>query len=98
MLNCDCYIAYNSHNLTCHLFSHIVCTICTIERTLIGATTPDQSGPGTDGSEGIFLISQISNAGVSLLDYLMSYPGHSLGGLPICRDAIDVFYGPIRLG
>ena len=29
----------------------------------------------------------------------MSYPGHSLGGvLPLCREAVDVFYNPNRLG
>ena len=29
----------------------------------------------------------------------MSYPGHSLGGvLPLCREAVSVFYSPSRLG
>ena len=28
----------------------------------------------------------------------MSYPGHSLGGLPLCRGAVSVFYSPSRLG
>ena len=33
-------------------------------------------------------------------DFLVSYPGHSLGGgvLPLCREAVGVFYSPSRLG
>ena len=48
---------------------------------LSGATTQGQSGPGNDGNEGVFRISQSSStAGTSLSDCLMSYPGHSLRG------------------
>ena len=68
--------------------------------TLSGATTPNQSGSGSDGKEGVLHISQSSNiTGTLPLDCLMSCPGHSLGGvLPLCRDVISVFYCPSRLG
>ena len=38
-------------------------------------------------------------AGASPSDDLMSYTGHSLGGvLLLCKDAVGVFYGPTQLG
>ena len=50
-----------------------------IDRTLSGVTTPDQSGPGSDGNEGVHCIPQsFSITGTSPSDCLMSYPGHSL--------------------
>ena len=66
-----------------------------------GATTPGQSGPGSDGNEGVLRIPQISSiAGTSTSDCLVSYPGHSLGRgvLPLGREAVGVFYNPSRLG
>ena len=67
-----------------------------IYRTLSGATTPGQSGPGSNGNEGVLRIPQSSSiAGTSPSDCLVSYPGHSLGGvLPLCRGAVSVFYSP----
>ena len=54
-------------------------SIWPIDRTLSGATTPGQSGPGSDGNEGVLRISQSSSiAGTSPSDCLVSYPGHSL--------------------
>ena len=48
---------------------------------LSGATTLGQSGPGSDGNEGVLHIPQSSStAGTSPSDCLVSYPGHSLGG------------------
>ena len=42
----------------------------------LGATTPGQSGPGSDGNEGILNIPQsLSITGTSPLDCLISYPG-----------------------
>ena len=38
-----------------------------------------QSGPESDGNELVLRIPQISKAGASSSDGLMSYPGHSLG-------------------
>ena len=63
------------------------------------ATTPDQSGCGSFGNEGILHIPQSSNnTGTSPSDCLVSYPGHSLGDvLPLFRDAIGIFYSPNRL-
>ena len=56
-------------------------SIWPIDRTLLDATTPDQSGPGSDGNERGIHIPQSSNTiGVSPSDCLVSYPGHSLGG------------------
>ena len=45
-----------------------------------GATTPGQSRPGSDGNEGVLSIPQSSNIiGTSPSDFLVSYPGNSLG-------------------
>ena len=52
-----------------------------MNRTQSTATTPGQSGPGGNGNEGVRHIPQISKAGASLSDCLMSYPGHSLVGV-----------------
>ena len=54
-------------------------SIWPIDRTLSGATTPDQSGPGSDGNEGVLHISQSSKAELSSSDCLVSKSGHSLG-------------------
>ena len=51
-----------------------------IDRTLSGATTLDQSEPGSDGNDGVLRIPQSSSiTGASPLDCLMSYPGLYLG-------------------
>ena len=51
------------------------------DRALSGATTPGQSGPGSDGNEGLLHIPQSSSiTGTSPADCLVSYRGHSLGG------------------
>ena len=62
-----------------------------IGRTLSGATIPGQSGPGSDGNEGVLHIPQSSSiTGTSPLDCLVSYPGHSLrGGLLWILRALD---------
>ena len=59
-----------------------------------GATTPAQSGPGSEGNEVVLRISQNSSiTRTSPSDCLMSYPGHLLEGvLPLYRDAVGVFY------
>ena len=48
--------------------------------SLSGATTPDQSGPGSNGTIEERCILQISEARVSPSDGFMSYLGHSLAG------------------
>ena len=56
-------------------------SIWPIDRTLSGATTSGQSGPGSDAHEGVLHIPQSSSINRALpSDYLMSYPGHSLNG------------------
>ena len=51
-----------------------------IHRTLSGAITLGQSGPGSDGNKGVLFILQSSSIpGTSPSDCLVSYPGHSLG-------------------
>ena len=57
-----------------------------MDRAPSGATTPGQSGPGSDGNEGVLHIPQSSStAGTSPSDCLVSYPGHSLGGVLLQR-------------
>ena len=47
--------------------------------TLLGATTPGQSEPGSDGNDEVLRIPQNSSiTGTSPSDYLVSYLGHSL--------------------
>ena len=68
---------------------------------LLGATMLGQSGPGSNGNEGVLCIPQgPSITGTSSSDCLMSYPGHSLveGVLPLCRGAVSVFYSPSWMG
>ena len=49
-------------------------------RTLSGATTPSQCGPGRYGNKGVFHIPQSSSiTGASPSDCLVSYQRHSLG-------------------
>ena len=56
-------------------------SICPIDKTLSGATSPGQSEPGSYGNEGIIRIPKSSSiAGISPTDYLLSYRGHSLWG------------------
>ena len=73
-------------------------SICPIDRTLSGATTPGQSGPGSDGNEGVLHIPQSSKTGASLPDGLMLYPGQLSDESYSCRDAVSVFYSPCQLG
>ena len=71
-------------------------SIWPIDKTLSGATTPGQSEPGSDGNEWVLRIPQSSSiTGTSSSDC----SGHSLGVgvLPLCREAIGVFYSPSRL-
>ena len=53
-----------------------------IDRALSDATIPGQSGPGSNGNEVVLHIPQSpSITGISPSDCLVSYPGHSLGGV-----------------
>ena len=48
--------------------------------TLSSASTPDQSGTGSSGNDGVLHIPQSSKSGASPSDGLMLYPGHWLEG------------------
>ena len=75
-------------------------SIWPIDMTRSGATTPGQSEPGSDGNEEVLHIPQISSiTEVSAWDCLVSYPRYLLGDvLPLCRDAVGIFYSPNQLG
>ena len=48
--------------------------------TISGATTPGQSGTGSNGNEGVYCIPQSYSINGGLpLDCLVTYPGHLLG-------------------
>ena len=56
-------------------------SIWPVDRTLSGATTPSQSGPGSDDNKGVLRIPQSSSiTGTSQSDYLVSYPADLLAG------------------
>ena len=69
-----------------------------IDSTLSGATTPGQNGSGSNGNEEVLHIPQSSSiTGASPSDYLVSYIQDTRWGgglLPLCRDAVGVFYSP----
>ena len=74
-------------------------SIWTINKTLSGATTPDQGGSGNDGNKGVLRIPQsYSIIEASPSDWIVSYLGHLLGEVvPLGRYVVGVFYSPIRL-
>ena len=53
-------------------------SIWLVDMALPGATTPGQSGPGSDSNERVLQIPRSSRVRASPSDGLMSYPGHSL--------------------
>ena len=65
-----------------------------IDLTLTGTTTLGHSGLGSNGNERELNITQSSRTRASPSDGLMSYQGQSLGGgvLPLCRNAVSIFY------
>ena len=66
-------------------------SIWPIDRTLSGITTPDYSGPGSDGNEGVLCIPKSSSiTRTSPSDFLVSYPRHSLEvrALHLCSQCI----------
>ena len=75
-------------------------SIWPIDRTLSGVNIPDQNKPGSNGNEGILQIYQSSNiTWASPSDGLVTYIGLSLVGvLPLCRDAVSIFYNSSQLG
>ena len=68
-------------------------SISPTDRTQLGATTPGQSGSGSDTIEGVRRIPQSSMNNRSLTSKLFCVISRTLigGVLPLCRDAIGVF-------
>ena len=59
----------NSSILSNSLYQKYTFLYLTINETLSGAATPDQSGPGNDGNEGVLCIPQSSSiTGIPQLD------------------------------
>ena len=85
-----------STQFTCQNSSISSNSIWPIDSALSDATTPRQSGTGSDDNEGELHIPQSSSiTGTSPSDCLLSYPGHSLGGVYLFyRGAVSVFYRP----
>ena len=75
-------------------------SIWPVERTLVSATTPDQSELRSDDTEGILRIPQNSSiTGSSSSDYFESYVGHLLGVVSsLYLEAVGVFYNLSLLG
>ena len=77
------------------------CSTWPIDRTLSGTTSPGQSRTGSNGNEGVLCNPQSSSiTGASKSECFFSYSGKMLwgGDLPLCRDAISVFYTHNWLG
>ena len=69
--------------------------IWTVDGTRTWTTNPGQSGPRSNGDEGVLYLFQTSRIGASLSNAV--YPKHSLkGGLISCSDAVGFFYSPSR--
>ena len=79
-------------------YINLFSSIRAIDRTLSGATTPVQCGPGSLGNKRVLCIPQSSSiTGTSTSDFLLSV--HLLVGvLSLCRGAVVVFYSPSQLG
>ena len=72
-------------------------SIYPIDRTLLGATTPTQNGPGSDGNEGVLRIPQsFSITGTSPSDCLVSYSGQLLGGASYPFAEVQSVYYPVQ--
>ena len=69
-----------------------ISSISPIDMTLSGATTPGKSGPGSDGNKGLLRFHQSSSiTGISPLDCLESYPGHSGGGYYLSAEKQSIY-------
>ena len=75
-----------------------VCSIRPMDRTLSGATTPGQSGLGSNGNEEVLHIPQISKAVALPSDGLMSYPCGVEWVRVRVRDAVGLLFSPSKMG
>ena len=94
---------FQQFNLACHLCAlslNVKQFYLSIYKTLSGATSPSQSGPGSDGNEGVILIPQsFSITGASPSFNVISRT--LIGGeevLLLSRYVVSVFCNPSLLG
>ena len=73
-------------------------SIWPIDRTLSGATTPDQSEPGNSGNVHSPKLQHYWNLTIRLFSVIFRTLVGSIGVLPLCREAVSVFYTPSQLG
>ena len=82
------------------MFTHLVCSIWAIDRTLSGFTTLGQSRSGSNGNEWVLHILQISKVGTSPSYCLISYPGYLLvkRGYPFVQRCSWCILQPLKTG
>ena len=75
-------------------------SIWPVDRTLWSANTPGKSGTGSDGNKGVFSIPRsCSITRASPSDCFCVISSILIGEvLPLCRDAVGLFYSPWWLG
>ena len=79
-LSANSYISNNSNYAKSFVCTQFKCQIVLFDSYTSGATTPCQSGPGSDGNEELLCISQSpSITGASSSDCFVSYLGYSFG-------------------
>ena len=89
-------ITYSSIKPQLFVYKWSNSSIWPIDRTILGATTPGQSGAGSNGNEGVLCILWSSSiARTTPSDCLVSYSGYSLS---LSREAVGVFCSPRWLG
>ena len=82
-------VCSNSSNSNNSVLQYSVSSIQLIDRALSAGTIPGQSGPESNGNEGVLHILQISYiTRASPSDCFVSYSGHSLGGTPLQRHSL----------
>ena len=86
----------NTNNSIKH--KSFVCTQFKCQTVLSGATTPGQSGPGSNSNEGVFHISRSSRTEASSLDCLMSSTGYSLNSLTCLQRSSQCILQPQPTG
>ena len=71
-------------------------SICPVDRTLTSTISLGQSGPRSNGNEVVLHTFKSSKTGSSLSDAVKCHRHlfRTRKALPICRDAVSVFYSP----
>ena len=89
-------LLYSTNNLKSVICFRTVCSIWLIDRTLSGASTPGQSGPGSNSNEGVLHFPQIWKAEASPSDCFVSLSGHSLGEGSYFSAEVQLVYSTAR--